>query len=325
MHIKKKVQSMDGILRPEKVTKEVKENSEEIIIEVPKASHYTPKSSGVKSVFFSGMKIVGVSVLAIAILSGVSSVGSTVSYFDSKALAKDKPQLAGLLRVSLTKQPISTSTPNDVGFRTFGLNVKASDSTSEILYTAKGELDPLNPAGCELMAIDAVHGDYHFNGFMDELIASTTSSSSDIAGEWQFMIGLPTFKTSLPPNAACKGSIVFSARLAGTLEELSYSLSDDKKYTFDIYNWDTVFPETEASQSISHEVVTETPVPTPVTETVVVPPAATTTDESLGTTTPETASTTETIIPESNTENTPESTEATSTPETTASSTEASI
>jgi predicted ribosomally synthesized peptide with SipW-like signal peptide len=239
-----KIKFVDGICKPEKTSG------------VPVSLH---RRNLKNIVFYSALKVGGVGVLVCVLFLGVTFSGSTVAYFNDTETSVGNRMQAGTISFNLSSlddrggalrvarfasDEIVDETTEEyeeevVGTESFSVDVAPATHSLPLLYSVKGELNPDNSPGCDLMTVKVFFGDYHYNGLVKDFVSPKVSE----IGEWSFIIELPEFNDALEPNAECKGSMVFNAELSGVSDDLSKTYTDKKSYAFDLYNWDNIEPE----------------------------------------------------------------------------------
>jgi predicted ribosomally synthesized peptide with SipW-like signal peptide len=174
------------------------------------------------------IKITGIALVPLLVFTGLSHIGSTVSYFNEVQTSYNNTFQAGSLFVVLSADADqdTNGTPN-VGQETFAVDI---DSTSTLpnLYSAKGVLDGGTPSGCSALMLDAWLGSYHYGGPLVGFESPATSTPS----AWQFFLTLA--QGAVTPGAVCSGAIVFEAGLANAHAGAEHAFNDTKSYTFAI-------------------------------------------------------------------------------------------
>jgi hypothetical protein len=214
-----------------------------------------PESPLSRGSIYSGLKVMGVFALSLLLFVSFSSVGGTVSYFSDIEISSWNKLQAGILgfnifpandaggRFSVARIQSTTTPENPVeentGNKQFNITVGENDGSLAVSYTVSGELDPSNSKGCDKMEMTAGFGDYNYSGLLNSF-ASTQISEM---GEWSFLSSLPEHNKDLDPKAVCKGEIIFRAGLAGVAEDLMHTFSDEKRYKFEVVNWDKKLDE----------------------------------------------------------------------------------
>ncbi len=211
------------------------------------------------SALFSFIKIGVVSVIVLGLFASISISGSTTAYFSDNETSTGNSLRAGTISFNLSSftdeegnvqrnlasvnysEDSSGDAKTDdyeprVGKEEFVVNVLPISSSLPLYYNARGVLDPLNEKGCELMMVDVSFNDYHFYGFIKDFFSPNVKEM----GQWKFIISLPESNNSLTPNAECNGSIAFKAGLLDVDQSLSETYTDEKHYTFELYNWNNV-------------------------------------------------------------------------------------
>ncbi len=218
-----------------------------------------PKKNQLK---YSGLKMVGVSLFAVILLTGLSSVGSTISYFNDTEISTNNRLQAGIVgfNISFGNSTFSRLSANSLastldeveepkqeeGIKRFNVTVGIDEGSLPLVYTASGELDSSNPPGCEVMILSSGFGSNHSYGFVKDFISPKLKE----VGEWTFTASLPS-STDIPSGAICRGEIVFKVELSGVESDLSKTFTDEKRYSFEVQNWTAKVEETTKEEIIS--------------------------------------------------------------------------
>ena len=249
---KKNRRMVDGITRREVLPKTIRQlNVASVEVSLAPTHFFTRRS------LLSGIKMMCVATLTVMVFIGLSSVGSTVSYFSDLESSIGNRLQAGILgfRISSFEESAGrfaaledTSSSTDglvqgyatgiseenTGSKKFNITIDPDDSSLPIIYTVSSVLDAGNPEGCEEMEISAIFGDYvTYSGSLDDFVTPPLSQM----GEWRFEVELPEGIDELGAGAECRGEIVFRAGLDEVSDDLTHTFSDEKKYFFVIKNW----------------------------------------------------------------------------------------
>jgi hypothetical protein len=209
-----------------------------------------------KSIAYFGFKVTGVALISVMFLVTFSSVGSTVSYFNDIEFSNGNRLQAGLIGFNLFGGYENEEEEiENVGHAYFDANVSQSDRSLPLVYTVTGELHSGNPVGCEQMKLTADFNGFHYKGLVNELNALATTTM----GEWDFWAVLPKGISNLPPNALCRGEIVFKVGLAEVDDDLTHTFSDLKKYPFEVYNWEEEIIFSSFAPTVEENLVVESP------------------------------------------------------------------
>lgn len=216
---------------------------------------------------YSCLKIVAVILFFSAVSLGSLSVGNTFSYFSDNETSVDNKFQAGIVSLLLSpfsdtasrlsinnfeSEPDALDQPVDeisVGSKDFSVTVGKDNSTLDILYSAKGELDLENPSGCGVLNLSAWLDEYEYKGLVTDFNFGTSTF-----GHWLFSVSIPD-ENNLDPDFVCKGKIVFTTFLANVDSGLAETFSDVKEYPFEVKNWPA--PPTSISIEEFSEVVQE--------------------------------------------------------------------
>ena len=201
-------------------------------------------------------------------LAQVSSLGSTVAYFQDPEASTNNHLEAGSLVFEITPTDDDASVApaaeepaafmamsyagSVVGNEDYYVTTLQAPESLPAAYTVSGELDSTNPVGCEQLNLTATLSDYLYSG---PFVTFTSMPMSDM-GEWDFEVSLPNPPSGLAPYAVCRGAIIFAAGLANSDGTMSNTFTDQKRYTFEITNWG--IPE-----EIAEPIVEETPLLVP--------------------------------------------------------------
>lgn len=187
--------------------------------------------------------------LVLGTFTGLSSVGSTSSYFADGEISVGNLLKAGavFLTLSATEDsqarvasfsrsallaPQSESEEYTEGTESFELTVGQGEGSLPLYYTAWGEFDADQPEGCEALILDVVSGSYSWDGAFTKFVLPATTTDETL----DFTLTLPKENT-IPKGAVCSGDIVFRAHPQGISTLISNIFTDEKKYSFTIHNY----------------------------------------------------------------------------------------
>lgn len=201
-------------------------------------------------------KMFGVLLLVLGTFVGLSSVGSTSSYFADTEVSQDNLLQAGAVFLTLSagndvqgrvlgfsslsrlsslapSAPASEDQYGDaVGTETFELTVGTGEGSLPLYYSAWGEFDADAPGGCDALNLDLKTDSYSWSGPFTKFVLPATTTTDNLV----FTLTLPKDNT-LSPGAECSGNLVFRAHPQGISTLISNIFTDEKKYSFSVYNY----------------------------------------------------------------------------------------
>jgi predicted ribosomally synthesized peptide with SipW-like signal peptide len=203
---------------------------------------------------YSYLKILGVSILLLFIISSLGSVGSTFSYFnDSESSLSNKLQ-AGIINFGLSSTndiagkvlarslSVSTTSPEEdsqdevnIGTESFEIILDKNQTNLPMEYLVSGKIDEGSEVACGDINISSWFEGQNTEGTLKDFSFATTT-----LGRWLFLLSIPEGNTSISPDALCKGKIIFTARLANVTDDLKNTFRDVKEYSFTIQNWPNI-------------------------------------------------------------------------------------
>jgi signal peptidase len=217
-------------------------------------------------------KMFVVIMISIGTLVGLSSVGSTVSYFNDMEASLGNFLKAGMVDLRLSAndssgeeratsteesldekrlQSEAFNTDENVGSSFFQINIDKDPKSIPFDYRIEAELAEDSDPGCENLELDAWIDEYRFEGLLKDFSLPKMS----LLGTWYFMLNVPIENLGMPAGTMCAGEIIFSVELTGVVPVLNTTFTDEERYPFKIYNYN--FPASVEVESPG-ETVTET-------------------------------------------------------------------